>query len=206
MFDPVKVTLQHGLTGEDYEALEYPSCHLCGRVITDEDHTTEAGFDDSIHWCSHLHSPEGLAELAAWIEYDKAELERVQRGIRQPPPGHDRRRGAGRARRSGHALMPSLDIVDQSRTTTGRSPRWTGWTGTPTRCPRGTRFTIRSPPTAVGSSHQRRVALRVRLPRSAGNRFDRFTTGPLVPQLLSGCRVRHHPTRQRGDERLGGVG
>jgi hypothetical protein len=47
-------------------------------VLTNEDHTAEAGFDDSIHWCSRLHSPEGLAELAAWIMFDAAEQERIK--------------------------------------------------------------------------------------------------------------------------------
>jgi hypothetical protein len=68
MFDPIV----------DGDIPHYPSCHLCGRVLTNEDHTAEAGFDDSIHWCSRLHSPEGLDELAAWIEFDAAEQERIK--------------------------------------------------------------------------------------------------------------------------------
>ncbi len=67
MFEP---TLEDGIP-------TYVSCHVCGRVITDEDHTDEAGSDGTIYWDQYLHSPEGLEELAgvlAWFEFEDARI------------------------------------------------------------------------------------------------------------------------------------
>lgn len=79
MFEPRKVVYQHSLTGEDYDGLEYPACHVCGRVITEEDHSDEAGTDGSIFWDQYLHSPDGLEEIVgvlAWLEFEE---ERVRK-------------------------------------------------------------------------------------------------------------------------------
>lgn len=77
-FDP---TCQCGASshdGRDHQAvLEWPSCHVCGRVLTEEDHTDEAGTDGAVYWCSSLHSREGLEMLAgvcAWLEFEQARV------------------------------------------------------------------------------------------------------------------------------------
>jgi hypothetical protein len=78
MFEPTIVTARHPITGEEYEAQEYPSCHVCGRVLTEEDHTDEAGTDGEVFWDQYHHSPEGLEEILgvlAFMEFEKVRVE-----------------------------------------------------------------------------------------------------------------------------------
>ncbi len=71
---PVEIAADPGPDDHDHLAvLEWPSCHVCGRVLTEEDHTDEAGTDGTISWDQYYHSPDGLEELAgvvAWFEFE----------------------------------------------------------------------------------------------------------------------------------------
>ena len=69
MFEPAE---------NDDGTFDYPSCHLCGRVLTEEDHTDEAGTDGSVFWDQYLHSPDGLEEILGVLAFFEFEHERVK--------------------------------------------------------------------------------------------------------------------------------
>lgn len=60
----------------DGDRLHFPACHLCGRVLTEEDHEVDAGSGGDIFWCCYYHSPEGLDELAGIDAYLLFEADR----------------------------------------------------------------------------------------------------------------------------------
>lgn len=74
MFEP---TYEHN-DEYDFDVPVYPSCHLCGRVITEEDHTDEAGTDGEIYWDVYIHSPDGLNDLLELIQAEEKREEQVK--------------------------------------------------------------------------------------------------------------------------------
>lgn len=65
-------------TIDDDGTIDYPYCHVCGRVLSEDDHTDEAGTDGVIFWDQYYHSPEGLEELAGIAAWQEFEADRVK--------------------------------------------------------------------------------------------------------------------------------
>lgn len=70
MFEPVVY---------DDGTIDYPYCDVCGRVLhADEELLPEKDGDGDHHWCSIEHSPEFMASILAYREFELVEAERVK--------------------------------------------------------------------------------------------------------------------------------
>lgn len=69
MFDPVTY---------DDGSVDYPYCDVCGRVLHDgEDLLPDKDSDGKSHWCSVEHSPEFMAGILAYAEYEAVEANQM---------------------------------------------------------------------------------------------------------------------------------
>jgi hypothetical protein len=67
-----------GDTHNHEAVLSWPSCEVCGRVVSEDDHREDAGSGAGVVWCSYEHSPDGIAEIVEFQRLAALDAERIR--------------------------------------------------------------------------------------------------------------------------------